>query len=82
MKLNMAFLIQQYINNVNYFVGEGDTGDHWLVLCDGDFWDRDEKVMLKHIDTDMYVKILYFLYIVIIVATKGVLLMCMFVITK
>lgn len=37
--------------------GEGDTGDHWLVVCEGEFWDRDEKVMLKHVDTDMYLSV-------------------------
>ncbi|KAL3280728.1 hypothetical protein HHI36_003964 [Cryptolaemus montrouzieri] len=34
--------------------GEGDTGDHWEVICSGDSWLRDETVMLKHEDTDMY----------------------------
>jgi dolichyl-phosphate-mannose--protein O-mannosyl transferase len=33
--------------------GEGDTGDHWIVVCRGDYWMRDEPVMLKHVDTDM-----------------------------
>lgn len=32
--------------------GEGDTGDHWMVICPEDYWERDEPVMLKHIDTD------------------------------
>ena len=31
--------------------GEGDTGDVWVVVCDGDFWGRDEAVMFKHVDT-------------------------------
>jgi len=34
--------------------GEGDTGDHWTVICSGDSWQRDSAVMLKHVDTDQY----------------------------
>lgn len=34
--------------------GEGDTGDHWTVICSGEYWTRDESVMLKHEDTDQY----------------------------
>ncbi|CAL4095271.1 unnamed protein product [Meganyctiphanes norvegica] len=34
--------------------GEGDTGDDWMVICDGDSWDRHEQVMLRHVDTDVY----------------------------
>ncbi|XP_067014053.2 stromal cell-derived factor 2 [Anabrus simplex] len=34
--------------------GEGDSGDHWMVVCDGEFWERDESIMLKHIDTQAY----------------------------
>ncbi|XP_068905070.1 stromal cell-derived factor 2 [Tenebrio molitor] len=34
--------------------GEGDSGDHWVVICAGDSWLRDDSVMLKHLDTDMY----------------------------
>lgn len=33
--------------------GDGDTGDHWIVVCSGDLWSRDDSVMLKHVDTDM-----------------------------
>jgi hypothetical protein len=35
-----------------FHVGEGDTGDHWMVICDGDYWERDEGIMLKHVDTE------------------------------
>lgn len=41
---------------LNAFVpysGVGDTGDHWVVVCDGDYWERDEEVMLRHVDTNM-----------------------------
>lgn len=34
--------------------GEGDTGDHWVVVCSGEYWIRDDNVMFKHIDTDVY----------------------------
>lgn len=33
--------------------GVGDTGDHWKVLCEGTYWERDDAVKLKHIDTDV-----------------------------
>lgn len=32
--------------------GEGDNGDNWLVICDTEFWKREEPIMLKHVDTD------------------------------
>jgi hypothetical protein len=35
------------------YLGEGDTGDHWMVICDGDYWERDEGIMLKHVDTEV-----------------------------
>jgi len=34
--------------------GEGDTGDDWMVICDGESWERHEQVMLRHADTDVY----------------------------
>ena len=34
--------------------GEGDTGDVWTVVCDGDFWRRDDSVMFKHVDTGVF----------------------------
>ncbi|CAB3369674.1 Hypothetical predicted protein [Cloeon dipterum] len=37
--------------------GEGDTGDHWTVVCKGDSWLRDDSVLLKHIDTDMFLSV-------------------------
>lgn len=35
-------------------LGVGDTGDHWRVVCDGDFWERDDSVMFKHLDTNAF----------------------------
>lgn len=37
--------------------GDGDTGDHWEVVCSGDFWRKDSRVRFKHVDTDMYLSI-------------------------
>ncbi|EFX72647.1 hypothetical protein DAPPUDRAFT_227363 [Daphnia pulex] len=34
--------------------GVGDTGDYWKVVCDGDFWERDDSVVFRHVDTDVY----------------------------
>ncbi|GBO46428.1 Stromal cell-derived factor 2-like protein 1, partial [Araneus ventricosus] len=33
--------------------GEGDTGDHWIVTCSSDNWERSGLVRFKHADTDM-----------------------------
>lgn len=34
--------------------GVGDTGDHWKVVCDADFWERDDSVVLKHVDSGAF----------------------------
>lgn len=34
--------------------GEGDTGDHWEVICNDVSWHRDGKVQLRHMDTRKY----------------------------
>ncbi|KAI5692979.1 hypothetical protein M8J75_005125 [Diaphorina citri] len=34
--------------------GEGDTGDHWRVMCDSDYWERKDGVQLYHVDTKSY----------------------------
>lgn len=34
--------------------GEGDTGDEWVIVCDGEAWGRDQTIMLRHSDTDVY----------------------------
>ncbi|KAK4310163.1 hypothetical protein Pmani_018251 [Petrolisthes manimaculis] len=34
--------------------GEGDSGDEWMVMCDGEEWGRDESIMLRHVDTEVY----------------------------
>ncbi len=43
--LNIFFSISHFVE------GEGDTGDVWTVVCEGDFWGRDDTVMFKHVDT-------------------------------
>lgn len=37
--------------------GVGDSGDHWMVVCSGDFWIRDTPVKLRHLDTDAYLSV-------------------------
>lgn len=37
--------------------GEGDTGDHWEVLCNSDSWQRSSKVQLRHLDTRKFLAI-------------------------
>ncbi|XP_067142446.1 stromal cell-derived factor 2 [Centruroides vittatus] len=37
--------------------GDGDSGDHWVVTCNGQYWDRKEDVRLKHVDTDAWLSI-------------------------
>ncbi|KAB7495865.1 Stromal cell-derived factor 2-like protein 1 [Armadillidium nasatum] len=37
--------------------GEGDTGDYWSVICDGEYWDRQDSIMLRHVDTDKYLSV-------------------------
>ena len=34
--------------------GTGDSGDVWSVVCEGDYWQRDGDIMLKHVDTGAY----------------------------
>lgn len=37
--------------------GEGDSGDHWEVICHSDTWHRDLKVQFRHIDTRKFLGI-------------------------
>ncbi|XP_069617327.1 stromal cell-derived factor 2 [Ranitomeya imitator] len=37
--------------------GEGDILDDWTVLCNGEFWQRDEEVRLKHASTSVLLSI-------------------------
>jgi len=34
--------------------GNGDSGDVWAVMCEGDYWVRDDAMMLKHVDTGAF----------------------------
>ncbi|XP_058059217.1 stromal cell-derived factor 2 [Anopheles bellator] len=34
--------------------GQGDTGDHWVLICSGDSWLRSNPVRFQHKDTNMY----------------------------
>ena len=35
--------------------GDGDSGDHWTVVCEGSYWPRGADIMLRHVDTEMLV---------------------------
>lgn len=37
--------------------GEGDTGDHWEVICNDDSWHRDAKIQFRHLDTRKFLAI-------------------------
>ncbi|XP_057331752.1 stromal cell-derived factor 2-like protein 1 [Microplitis mediator] len=37
--------------------GEGDSGDHWMVVCNSDYWERREPVTLQHIDTQVFLSV-------------------------
>lgn len=37
--------------------GEGDSGDHWELICNGESWHRDDKVQLRHTDTRKFLGI-------------------------
>ncbi|XP_051161154.1 stromal cell-derived factor 2-like protein 1 [Leptopilina boulardi] len=37
--------------------GDGDSGDHWMVICDNDFWQRDSPITLQHVDTQAYLSV-------------------------
>lgn len=34
--------------------GVGDSGDHWRVICDGSYWEREDSITFKHLDTNTY----------------------------
>uniref|UniRef100_A0A0A9YNP1 Stromal cell-derived factor 2 n=1 Tax=Lygus hesperus TaxID=30085 RepID=A0A0A9YNP1_LYGHE len=36
--------------------GVGDTGDHWQVMCNTEFWLQEQKVMFRHVDTKTYLE--------------------------
>lgn len=37
--------------------GEGDSGDHWTIICDGNHWERDDDIMFRHVDTSVYLSV-------------------------
>mmetsp|Transcript_14679 Transcript_14679/g.40569 ORF Transcript_14679/g.40569 Transcript_14679/m.40569 type:complete len:222 (-) Transcript_14679:1468-2133(-) len=34
--------------------GRGDAGDDWMVVCDGEHWQREKHVQFQHVDTGKY----------------------------
>lgn len=51
--LDLFVLIEKIHDKILLILGEGDTGDHWLVVCDDEFWYRSKSVKLQHVDTKM-----------------------------
>ncbi|XP_076437682.1 stromal cell-derived factor 2-like [Babylonia areolata] len=37
--------------------GEGDEGDHWVVVCNGKYWSREDRVRFKHVVTEYYLHV-------------------------
>ncbi|XP_043283718.1 stromal cell-derived factor 2 [Venturia canescens] len=42
----------QEVSAYGDFQGEGDTGDHWEVICNTEFWEKTDPIYLNHVDTD------------------------------
>lgn len=36
---------------------ESDTGDYWMVYCRSRYWQKNEPVRLKHVDTDTWLSL-------------------------
>lgn len=36
---------------------DSDTGDHWKIHCKTRFWQKDEAIRLKHVDTDRWLSL-------------------------
>ena len=53
-KFLQSNLVSAQISDFLFFTGVGDSGDHWKLTCDGDFWDRDDEVAFKHGDTGAF----------------------------
>lgn len=47
----------QEISAYGDYRGEGDTGDNWQLICQTDFWEREDSIMLKHVDTNAYLAV-------------------------
>ena len=37
--------------------GEGDEGDHWVVVCNEKYWRRDGKVRIKNVVTESFLHV-------------------------
>lgn len=48
---------KQEISAYGDYKGEGDTGDNWELICQTDFWEREDIIMLKHVDTNAYLAV-------------------------
>lgn len=36
---------------------DSDTGDHWMVYCRSRYWQKNESIRLKHVDTGMWLSL-------------------------
>ncbi|XP_015186176.1 PREDICTED: stromal cell-derived factor 2-like isoform X2 [Polistes dominula] len=48
---------KQEISAFGDFRRPSDSGDNWQIVCQTDFWERNDTVMLKHVDTNAYLSI-------------------------
>ncbi|OQR75459.1 stromal cell-derived factor 2-like [Tropilaelaps mercedesae] len=37
--------------------GNGDSGDHWKVICSNSLWERNQAIRLKHVDTEAWLSL-------------------------
>lgn len=56
--MNDDYEVSAYARNTDEVWKDGDTGDDWIVQCEGarngDAWLRTHRIYLKHVDTDAY----------------------------
>lgn len=36
---------------------DSDTGDHWIVYCKNRYWQKNEPIRFKHVDTEMWLSL-------------------------
>lgn len=36
---------------------ESDTGDHWMIYCKNRYWQKNESIRFKHVDTQMWLSL-------------------------
>jgi hypothetical protein len=55
-RFEIALIVFIFLKEISCFGkdGDGDTGDHWKVICNGDYWTDDDTVQFKHQDTGKF----------------------------